>query len=253
MGLCDYYYGRNHIYSVQLHYIVLGDVLVISIIIPIYNSEKYLDKCLSYVKNQTFTDFEVIMVDSNSTDGSVDICLKFADMDSRFKYFYNENVGVSSARNKGLEEATGDYIAFIDSDDYVDIDYLEALSAPLEERKWDMIQCGMNIITKENMNQLDLTSCEFHDLEYAETVLKRDFHIFLFITTTSKLYRRDIIVNNDITFDENVAQSEDCLFNTQLLEYIKDVKHIEYVGYNYIRNDFSVTTKNLLLTVHISL
>lgn len=214
---------------------------IISVIIPVYNAEKYLDKCLSSVKNQTFSDFEVIMVDDGSTDGSADICRKFVDEDSRFKYFYKENGGGGSARNKGIEKATGNYIAFIDSDDYVDADYFEVLSAPLKEQEWDMIQCGMNIRRKENVNCLSLQKREFSDFKFAEAVLKRDFPIFLFITTTSKLYKRDFLIKSGVTFDEEVHMSEDCLFNTQLLPYINSVKQLDYTGYNYIQDNSTLT------------
>ena len=214
---------------------------MISVIIPIFNSEKYLDKCLLSVKNQTFTDFEVIMIDDGSTDGSAEICRKFTNEDSRFKYFYKENGGASSARNRGLKEATGEYIAFIDSDDYIDIDYFESLSVPLNEKKWDMVQSGMNIIRKDNVNRLNLPDCEFYNSQFAEAVLKREFHIFLFITTTSKLYNHDFLLKNNLLFDEKISLSEDCLFNTQLLPYINSVKQINYTGYNYIQNNSTLT------------
>lgn len=216
---------------------------MISVIIPIYNTEKYLDKCLSSVKNQTFTDFEVIMIDDGSTDGSANICKKFVAIDNRFKYFYKENGEVGSARNAGIEKAKGEYITFVDSDDYIDNDYLEALSAPLSDKKWDLVQCGMKIKNRERVSVLRLPNRELRDFQFAEAVLKRDFYIFLFITATSKLYRREILIDNNIRFDEDITVSEDCLFNTQILPVVKNVKHIEYAGYNYIQEN-SILTKS---------
>lgn len=92
----------------------------ISIIVPIYNVEKYIFKCLESIVNQSFTDFEVILVDDGSTDNSSIICNKFVTEDSRFKYFYKNNGGLSDARNYGLNYAKGKYVVFIDSDDFIE-------------------------------------------------------------------------------------------------------------------------------------
>ena len=99
----------------------------ISIIIPIYNVEKYLSRCLGSVEKQTFKDFEVIMVDDGSTDGSAGIAKEFAKRDERFKFFSRENLGASKTRNFAMEQATGEYISFIDSDDYVSYNFLAVL------------------------------------------------------------------------------------------------------------------------------
>lgn len=99
----------------------------ISVIVPIYNVENYLDSCLESIKNQEFTDFEVLMINDGSTDCSKDICLSYEENDSRFHYFYQENGGLSVARNHGIREAKGDYVCFVDSDDMIDRQYLNIL------------------------------------------------------------------------------------------------------------------------------
>ena len=99
----------------------------ISIIVPIYNSEKYLDECLLSIQNQSYTNFEVLLINDGSTDNSNFICEKFVSQDVRFRHFSQENKGVSSARNYGLKEASGEFITFIDSDDYVEANHLEEL------------------------------------------------------------------------------------------------------------------------------
>ena len=116
----------------------------ITVIVPFYNTEKYLQLCLESIQGQTFTDFEVLLIDTGSTDGSKQICEKFVLMDSRFKLLTTETIGVSSGRNIGLQQAKGEYISFIDSDDWVESTYLESLLAPFKV-----------------YSQIDLTLCSY--------------------------------------------------------------------------------------------
>ena len=106
---------------------------LISIIVPIYNVEKYLRQCLDSIMNQTYQNFECLLINDGSPDNSANICREYVDKDSRFKYFEKENGGVSSARNLGIEYSKGEYITFIDSDDWVDSDYLELLYMKINE------------------------------------------------------------------------------------------------------------------------
>lgn len=99
----------------------------ISVIVPIYNMEKYLDQCLESIKNQTFTDFEVLMIDDGSVDHSKEICMMYEKNDDRFCYLYQENGGLSAARNYGIKESKGDYLCFVDSDDMINDQYLDIL------------------------------------------------------------------------------------------------------------------------------
>ena len=116
---------------------------MISIIIPVYNVKLYLDNCIQSVIQQSYTDFECILVDDGSTDGSSEICDQWAEKDNRIIIVHQPNGGVSSARNKGLEQAKGEYICFIDSDDWVDVDYLSAMINNLKEKETDLIICGL--------------------------------------------------------------------------------------------------------------
>ena len=111
---------------------------LISIIIPIYNVEKYLRQCLDSIMNQSYEQFECLLVNDGSPDNSADICREYVDKDSRFKYFEKENGGVSSARNLGIERSGGAYITFIDPDDWVESDYLEVLYRALVDEKADI-------------------------------------------------------------------------------------------------------------------
>lgn len=113
---------------------------MLSIIIPIYNVEEYIGKCLCSIAEQTYTDYEVLMIDDGSTDGSAAICKQFTG-DKRFVYFYKENGGVSSARNLGLDLSKGKYIGFIDPDDYISADFYSSMIEKLEREEADMCQC----------------------------------------------------------------------------------------------------------------
>lgn len=104
---------------------------LISVIIPVYNTENYIGVCLESLVKQTYTNFEVLMIDDGSTDNSGRICQEYTESDSRFHYYRKENGGVSSARNLGIEYSRGDYLTFVDSDDWVEEDYLEVLYSAL--------------------------------------------------------------------------------------------------------------------------
>ena len=209
---------------------------MISLIIPIYNTGKYLEKCLESIRNQTYEDFEVIMIDDGSTDNSALICKKYEKQDSRFKYFFKENGGSGSARNCGLKNAKGDYIAFIDSDDYVETDYLEDLSKHCSEG-WDIIQCGMWLENNGSKTELSPINAEYTELNYIKTIIKRDINIFLFQTTVVKLYNRLFLEKSGVLFDEEIISSEDCLFNTMLLPHVRSVKTISTSKYFYRQNN----------------
>ena len=122
----------------------------ISIGVPFHNVEEYLPQCLDSIFRQTFTDFEVIMVDDGSTDGSFEICQKYAAKDSRFKLFYQENGGVAKARNNCLRHMTGDFITWIDSDDWIEKDYLEKLADTQKETDADIVSTGLKTFRDGN-------------------------------------------------------------------------------------------------------
>ncbi len=115
----------------------------ISIVVPVYNVEKYLEKCLDSLLNQTFTDVEILLVDDGSTDHSLKICKNYAEKDGRIRVIHQLNQGLSAARNTGIENATGKYIGFIDSDDYIDEDMYEYLYNQITNQKADIAVCGI--------------------------------------------------------------------------------------------------------------
>ena len=131
---------------------------LISIIIPVYNAEKYLRQCLDSIINQTYTNFEVLLVNDGSTDSSGMICQEYVENDSRFRYFEKENGGASSARNLGLERSGGAYITFIDSDDWVTPEYLEVLYTTLKENDVDISISSFKLFEPDGIHYILFSS-----------------------------------------------------------------------------------------------
>ena len=134
---------------------------ILSIIIPVYNAEAYLNTTLDSIKKQTFSDFECILVNDGSMDNSGFICDKFAEMDNRFVVIHQNNGGVSCARNEGLKNAGGDYIGFVDADDYIEADMYENLICAMQKYNVDIATCG--VIHEKVLNKLNSfkPNCDF--------------------------------------------------------------------------------------------
>lgn len=191
---------------------------MISILIPIYNSEKYLEELFESIKAQTFTDFEVIMIDDGSTDSTASICKKWTSTDSRFKYFYKENSGYSKTRNYALDKATGDYVFFIDSDDFMSPQTLEFLHETLTKNNLDLVACYENDFkdgSKPEIISYDAPTIKhfLNNKDYLTTLTYEDLVI---ARIWNKLYKRSIL--KDIVFRECVM--EDRIFNIELSKRI---------------------------------
>lgn len=199
----------------------------ISVIVPIYNAEKYLDRCFSSILGQTFTDFELLLVDDGSTDSSGDICDRLAKSDSRVKVIHKPNGGVSSARNVGIDKSIGTKIVFVDADDDIPIDALELFMGYDE----DLVISNIRIISHDqsitNIDSQITLSTDYRELieKYHNSTILRAVY--------GKLYSRDILINNNIRFDENIHWGEDLLFVIQVLKYCRNVRLIPDVTYSY--------------------
>ena len=198
----------------------------ISIIIPIYNAEKKLTRCLDSIINQTFSNWKCILVDDGSTDLSGDICKKYVAKDKRFHVIHKENGGVSSARNVGINESSGEYICFIDSDDYVEKDYLASL---LSEEEADIVLCGF----KSSSDILVLPEQNYFKLEELSTKLPVLLHSRLLDTPWAKLFKTALIKKNNICFDLKMRLGEDTIFVRNYLCYCKTVKIVNSNFYYY--------------------
>ncbi len=184
----------------------------ISVIIPVYNVEKYLNRCVESVINQTYKNLQIILVDDGSSDSSPDICDKYVQTDSRILVVHKTNGGVSSARNVGLNKATGKYVTFIDSDDWVHPQFLETLYTFINQGNFQL--CSIDFETKFNQS----TFFDFLDIPSINAVcyygieLIENSNVFRYVC--GKLYLRQILEN--LKFNENIKLSEDALFNTTL-------------------------------------
>lgn len=214
---------------------------LVSVIIPIYNVEKYLPKCLDSVINQTYKNLEIILVDDGSPDNSGKICDEYAKKDKRIKVIHKNNGGVSSARNVGLSETNGNWIAFIDSDDWIEINYIEILINVAIRNNSDIVICGYNRVVGDNSEALN---CDNTVRQYN----KKKFLLYCLTPQTGfgfchmKIIKKDII--KDIKFSENLTVGEDALFNIMLSENIKnDVSFVKKALYNYRINNDSVVKK----------
>lgn len=201
---------------------------MISIIIPFYNVEKYLEECLSSIKTQTFSNYECLMIDDGSTDSSREIAKKFLD-DSRFKLLGDKHIGFPLSKNLGLDNAKGDYILFVDSDDYIESNCLEVLYNNLIETNSD-ISCA------------SYTTSEYRDREIKlETFEDRDFIMNKLLCNSflwNKLYKRYIFDNMRF---EDVEALSDTMLNYLLFEKAHKTCHTNIITYHHRIHDESMT------------
>lgn len=207
----------------------------LSIIIPVYNNERYLQTTLQSVLAQTYPDFEVLAIDDGSTDGSLAICQKFAQKDRRLRVIHKENGGVSSARNRGIEEAMGKYIAFVDGDDCIDPEMYTTMITVLQDTGADLVDCRV-IKESQYMQQ----PYEEGDVEVSDHPLECLSKKGYFIDSSlNKVYRRDFI--GYTRFDEGISYSEDKLFVTELIFKAKRMALVSNVFYHYIQHGDSLS------------
>ena len=208
---------------------------MISIIIPVYNTAPYLNLCIESVVNQTYTDWECILVDDGSTDESGAICDGWCSKDSRINVIHQDNRGVSAARNLGLQIAKGDFIAFIDSDDWVEKDYLSYLHNAITKDDADLAVCGMILDYANGAHEIYAPSVEdIFELSSENTNKFVDLNEkYLLYGPTIKLYKRQIISNNNVLFDSNYSYGEDLLFNYEYLNHISKISVVSISKYHY--------------------
>lgn len=217
---------------------------VISIIIPIYNTQKYLSRCIGSVLEQTYQDFELILVDDGSTDNSLELCRKWSKIDQRIVLISQENGGVSKARNAGLDVAKGKYITFIDSDDWVSSNYLAVLLETMEKNDAQLVVGSFRrMYTRLNESSLSpLPTKKFNiaDNEEVRSMLFSDH----FRGPWVKLFLNEIIQNNILRFPLNVKIGEDTIFLMNYLSKCTLIYTVSNVIYYYNRmNELAATTK----------
>ncbi len=213
----------------------------VSAIVPVYNVEKYLNRCVDSILNQTFTDFELILVDDGSPDNSGKICDEYAEKDSRVKVIHKENGGVSVARNLGIETSVGEYITFIDSDDWIEAQMFEQLYNAAEN--CDIIFCGFSSIGFRNTIVYDLEDIKADNRALADLYVNSSKIKPCFPTVWAKFYRAEIIKSNNLFFDSDIPSGEDTIFNIIACRYCQKAAFVEASLYNYERRNVSSATR----------
>ncbi|MDR2156164.1 MAG: glycosyltransferase [Clostridiales Family XIII bacterium] len=205
----------------------------VSVIIPVYNTERYLERCLDSVVGQTMEDMEILLVNDGSTDGSERILLAcLAGHPDKIVYLKKENGGLSSARNCGMRRATGEYIAFVDSDDFVERDMFELLYAAAKETDSDVAECDFDWVWPQR-------SVTDGAADYADTA---DIFLRGRVMACNKLYRRRIVEEAGVCFPEGL-QYEDIAFFYTLLPHINGVASVHRVGYHYVQREDSIINR----------
>ena len=203
---------------------------MISVIVPIYNAEKFLSRSIDSILCQTFRDFELLLIDDGSKDGSASICENYCHADERVKYYHQPNQGVSAARNKGVEMALGDYVAFVDADDYVERNYLKLFAEAVQEWKTDLCIQGYKCIEFRDC-VLPYSHERVWDDICTKAVALNEHHLLGYVW--NKLFRKDIIRSNHVQFNANVSLREDFVFVMQYLLHCNDMVVLPYAGYHY--------------------
>lgn len=230
--------------------IINEEYFLISIVIPVYNAEKYLEQCLNSIKNQTYKNFEVILVNDGSDDNSENICKSFSEEDARFKYFTKSNGGASSARNFGLDNVTGDYITFIDADDWVDENHLEVLINNIKDNNSDMAISSIKKFDMSNNFHFRMYSNQekyllnFGKMSKDELLVKLPKLILAsnsYKIAVSKLFKKELVT--DVRFDESIVYGEDLEFFFKIYNNINSISYIDEVTYVYRLHDERSSSK----------
>lgn len=204
----------------------------ISVIIPVYNSEKYIKKCLESLNRQTMKEIEVILVNDGSTDHTAALVEEFQkEHDLKIKVFHRENAGQAAARNFALRMAVGKYIAFMDSDDYVEDDYLQKLYTTAVKYGSDVVTCGYRSVKPDGTVLQTVSVSPFEEVsDYGKPGV---------FVVWAKIFLKDFILENHFSFPEGRKIYEDVPFSLETKFKGRNVKSISYIGYNYVQHEAS--------------
>lgn len=200
----------------------------ISVIVPIYNTEKYLHRCIDSILTQTFNDLELLLIDDGSIDKSGVICDEYAKKDTRIRVFHKENGGVSSARNLGLDNAKGEWITFVDSDDWIENDAYNSIA--MYNDKEIIINSFLMYYEGKYYKEGDISLC-VSSKKQKDDFLAKYLHTGLLTTVCSKIYKRDII--GSIRFDKDVIVGEDTLFFLNVIVNATQIQILDNPYYIY--------------------
>ena len=217
---------------------------MVSIIIPVYNVEKYLDKCVASVVNQTYTNLEIILVDDGSPDNCPAMCDQWQVKDNRIKVVHQQNGGLSHARNEGLKLATGEFIGFVDSDDWIEPNMYELLLSALQETNADIAVCNFYVESPSARGKIKKVERHERKLYSSEEAMKLLIMGNIRNTVWCKIYRRFVILN--ISFPDGKI-CEDHLWTPLVLGNAKLIVYINHSLYHYVYRSESLFHNNILI------
>ena len=206
----------------------------ITCIVPVYNASKYLNQCVDSILNQTYSNFELLLINDGSTDNSGEICDLKATADQRIQVYHKKNKGVSATRNTGIKESNGEYICFIDSDDWINQNTFLEISKSLINNNTDLVIWGMKLRYPNYAKELNVPNCNHYSkLNDIRLLLVKIDLAGLLESPCNKLYSSKIIKKNNLFFDEEVSYLEDMKFNCNYIQKISSICSINNHFYNY--------------------
>ena len=215
-------------------------MIKVSIVVPVYNVEKYLVKCLTSLVNQTLKEIEIIVVNDGATDGSEIIIQEFASKYSNIRAFVKENGGLSDARNYGMQYAKGEYIGFIDSDDFVDLEMYEELYRKAKEADYDVVECNLHH-TYEDSEDTEIGK-EIYDKH--ELIMNGRSVVW------NKIYKREWLINTEVIFPKSLIY-EDVEFFVKLVPFINTYAYVEPAFVHYVQRNSSINNSSSKKTLDI--
>lgn len=216
----------------------------ISIIVPIYNSERDLDQCIESIVNQTYKNLEIILVNDGSSDGSINICEKWKSNDSRIILIDKQNEGVAKARNDGLKIATGDYIGFVDHDDFIESNMYEIMMDDMLEHNADIVMCSSNGIYEDGKTTKGYPNYKSFEINKKDLIKRMQSYEKIFCSSVwSKLYKKEVI--GKLEFDTEIILGDDYFFNGIAYTKIDKFYYDEHSLYNYRIREGSISRRKI--------
>ena len=225
----------------------------ISVIVPVYNSQEFLRKCINSLVNQTLKNLEIILIDDGSTDNSGTICNEYADSDNRVRVIHKKNEGLVAARRTGIELAKGEYITFVDSDDYIDLDAYEIIANKVNDRKPDMVLFGLieeyadHSKKKKNHIKEGWYNKEKVDSVVLPSMLSYGsfFDFGVLPNVVCKLIKKDLFEKSNFIVDDKITVGEDAAHTFQLIPFVSNMLFLDYYPYHYCKRNDSMMWREI--------
>lgn len=226
----------------------------VSIIVPVYNAEKVISRCVDSILEQEYTDFELLLIDDGSTDSSGKICDKYAKEDTRVRVIHKENGGVSAARNLALEEARGTYLQFLDADDWITPNATKLFVETAEQYQCDMVIADFYRVAGERVSHKGAIEKDgvLSREEFAEEMMENPAD-FYYGVLWNKLYRRDIIETYNLRMDARISWCEDFMFNLEYIRHCEVFYALQVPIYYYVKTKGSLVSQSMNITKMIKM